>query len=113
MRLDKVHAPRHVTTHTSSCDEVHAPCQVTSGLNPVPLCALGLWDRVDPMTDPCSLFVCGLKCYIKHLCDTLRAQVLYDDGVWYTGILEAGPELRDGKCIEKTRAKVILLWLLP
>ena len=23
-------------------------------------------------------------------------QVLYDDGVWYGGVLEAGPEFRDG-----------------
>ena len=26
----------------------------------------------------------------------LFAQVLYDDHVWYGGVLEAGPELRDG-----------------
>ena len=30
-----------------------------------------------------------------------RVEALYDDGVWYDGVLDAGPEVRDGEKIDQ------------
>ena len=36
-----------------------------------------------------------------------RVEALYDDGVWYDGVLDAGPEVRDGE------KKTLYLYSVP
>jgi hypothetical protein len=43
-----------------------------------------------------DLYLCARGQYFFHN-TRLCKQVLYDDSVWYGGVLEAGPELRDGE----------------
>ena len=43
------------------------------------------------------VFVQGANISFTTQNTRLCKQVLYDDTVWYGGVLEAGPELRDGE----------------
>ena len=43
-----------------------------------------------------AICICARGQYFFHN-TRLCKQVLYDDTVWYGGVLEAGPELRDGE----------------